>query len=189
MGVTTQIRRLSGNNGRFEVLMSIGPDDHKHPGLNGVQVGKLRSALAAGVKVMRGQAWMGLPRPHELADLSIFVAESENDTRAREGRQLDAAWKIEQRGIGKGAFEAAGGWEVRDRSPAEAKLLVKACAEWGDGELVAAHVGYQNDILCTDDQARSAGKSVFNVENRQWLSAEFGVVFAGLDALLRECSA
>jgi hypothetical protein len=188
MDVTAKITPRNGA-GRFEVLMSIGPDDRKHPGLHPVQAGKFHAALAVGVQVMRCQAWMGLPRPAELADLSIFVAESEDDARPREGRQIDAAWKIQQRGVGRGAFDDAGGWEARDRTPAEAKLLRKACAEWADGELVAAHIGYQNDILCTDDLGRSAGKSVFDVENRQWLAAEFGVVFAGLDALLRDCAA
>jgi hypothetical protein len=49
----------------------------------------------------------------------------------------------------KGAFEAVNGWDLVPRTPADEKQLTKACAEWADGELVAAHIGYQNDILCT----------------------------------------
>lgn len=183
MGVTTEIIQMN-SNGLFKMSMSIGPDDSKHPGLPLAQAKKLSFALASGFKVMRGLAWLGLPCPPDLRDQSIFVAETENHSLARQERQLYAAFQIDQRGVGRGAFMAVAGWEVRDRNPAEQKQLSKACAEWADGELVAAHIGYQNDVLCTDDLARGAGKSVFDAENRQWLSAHFGVVFSSLDTLM-----
>lgn len=36
-------------------LMSIGPDDESHPGLPEVQSNRLKHALAAGVRLMRGE--------------------------------------------------------------------------------------------------------------------------------------
>ncbi|MDR3574429.1 MAG: hypothetical protein P4L50_11230 [Anaerolineaceae bacterium] len=182
MGVNTEIRAMGG--GKFELMTSIGPDDSKHPGIPESQAPKFRLALAAGVKVMASLAWIGLPRPPELADRTVFVPEAEAEARERQDRQIHAAFQIEGRGVGKGAFEAVNGWELVPRTPAEKKQLAKACAEWADGELVAAHIGYQNEVLCTDDHARTAGVSVFNADNRAWLTADFGVVFKTLNELM-----
>jgi hypothetical protein len=30
-------------------------------------------------------------------------------------------------------------------------------SEWADGDAVAAHIAYGNDIFCTQDQGKSAG--------------------------------
>jgi hypothetical protein len=64
--------------------------------------------------------------------------------------------------------------------------LRNACAEWADGELVGAHIAYRNDVLCTDDFARAAGRSVFDMTNRAWLIAEFGVAFRTLGELVAD---
>ena len=92
--------------------------------------------------------------------------------------------RIEAHGVGKAAFDAAGGWNGMAAAPHNGKVLAKACAEWADGELVASHIAYKNDILCTNDQARAAGISIFDRENREWLASEFGVRFATLEELL-----
>ena len=103
---------------------------------------------------MRGLAWMGLLAPPEIRDPSLFVTEAPDAKREREQAQLDASVLIDSRGVGRAAFDTAGGWsEPSDKLP-------KACAEWADGELVSAHIAYRNDILCTNDRARSAGRSI-----------------------------
>ncbi len=163
-------------------IMSIGPDDESHPGLPGVQSNKLKTALASGVRLMRGTAWLGLPSPVEIRDPALFV--QTNDP-GREERQIDASSRIEARGVGKAAFDAAGGWNAQACLPHNDKIFAKACAEWADGELVASHIAYRNDILCTNDQARAAGVSIFDSANRTWLAAEFGVRFATLEELLK----
>jgi hypothetical protein len=152
--------------------MSIGPADESHPGMPEVQSNKLKNALAAGVRLMRGGAWLGLPSPVEIRDPALFV--QTNDP-GREQRQINASAHIEARGVGKAAFDAAGGWNAQGGVPHSEKVLAKACAEWADGELVASHIAYRNDILCTNDQARAAGVSIFDSANRAWLAAEFGV--------------
>jgi hypothetical protein len=101
----------------------------------------------------------------------------------REQRQLDVSAAIDSRGIGNAAFKAAGGWEERNRTLAEKRMLSKACAEWADGELVAAHIAYGNDILCSDDRGVAAGRSIFDLEHRAWLSADFGVNFMSVEEL------
>jgi hypothetical protein len=168
-------------------LMSIGPDDKKHPGLPDVQAEKLKTALAVGIRLLRGAAWLGLPSPHELRDQSLFAPTSgaENE---REQRQIDILTRIESRGVGRALFHAVGGWKAANGAVQNEKMFAKACAEWADGELVAAHIAYRNDILCTNDLARGAGVSIFDQINRAWLLTEFGVRFATLDDVLNEVS-
>jgi hypothetical protein len=61
-------------NGKpYVQFMSFGPDDESHPGLAEAQSSKLKNALAAGVRLMRGAAWMGLPSPVEIRDPALFV--------------------------------------------------------------------------------------------------------------------
>lgn len=169
-------------------LMTIGPDDDRHPGLPEIQSAKLISALDAGVRLMRTASWLGLPSPSEIGDPAIFAQAAHGDS-AREQCQIDTLALIEARGVGRAAFEAAGGWQGAGGVLQDEKRFRKACAEWADGELVAAHVAYRNDILCTNDQAHAAGRSILDPTNRAWLTAEFGVQFATLDELLGQISA
>lgn len=175
-------------DGVFHFSMSLGPDDARHPGLPLVQAGKLRRALAAGVRLMYGENWMGLPVPAEVRDPALYVAEDARKASEREDRQHLASTAIDARGIGKAAFDAADGWTDRPRTLAEEKKLVRACAEWADGELVAAHVAYGNDLLCTNDRARSAGRSVFDVSYRTWLAATYGIMFLTVEELAAKVS-
>jgi hypothetical protein len=163
--------------------MSFGPLDDRHPGLPVPQAGKLQSALAAGIRLMRGSNWMGLPSPQEISDPMIFVPETPEAKHEREQRQLDVSALIDARGVGWAKFDAADGWSVRIK---DTHRFREACAEWADGELVAAHIAYQNDILCTHDHARRAGTSVFDPKNRSWLTSNYGVVFKTIDELLAE---
>lgn len=179
----------SSRDGVFAITMSIGPDDPRHPGLPAVQAEKLKRALAAGIRLMCGHNWMGLPRPQETSDPSNFVHEEGGALREREERQLEACTQIEARGLGKAMFDAADGWMDRPRTPAEEKQLVRACAEWADGELVEAHIAYRNDLLCTNDLARAAGRSVFDAANRAWLATHYGVTFLTLDELTAKVAA
>lgn len=159
-------------------LFSIGSDDKQHPGLPAAQVNSLRFALATGIRLMRAIAWMGLPAPPELRDPSIFAAETEDQRKEREQRQLEGYARITALGVGKAAFDAVGGWGTPPVKRATDKAFYKACAEWADGELVAAHIAYRNDVLCTNDQAGATGSSVFDAHNRARLTREFGVQFA-----------
>lgn len=160
--------------------MSFGPEDSAHPGLPAAQAGKLQAAFAAGIKLMRGQNWLGLPNPKEISDPHNFVHEDKVAAADREQRQQDVAERIDARGIGRRAFETAGGW---GGLIVDEKKLIKACAEWADGELVAAHVAYGHDILCTNDRAREAGISIFDAANRSWLTSDFSVKFMTVDEL------
>jgi hypothetical protein len=169
-------------------FMTMGPDDGRHPGLPEIQSAKLEGALDAGIRLMRTASWLGLPRPVEIGDPVLFAQVSRSDSE-RVQCQIDTLARIEARGVGKAAFDAAGGWQGSGGVPPDEKRFRKACAEWADGELVAAHIAYRNDILCTNDQAHAAGRSILDPTNRDWLTAEFGVRFATLDELLGQICA
>jgi hypothetical protein len=172
-----------GPDGGFALHCSMGPDDGRHPGLPAVQAAKLQRALRAGVKLMRAQPWMGLPTPAEIRDPALYAI----DEAGREERQLTASDQIEVRGLGHSVFEAAGGWDVRDRTQSEEKAFSKACSEWADGEIVAAHIGYANDILCTDDRAANGRRSIFDAGNRAWLATAYDTRFSTLAELSDVC--
>ena len=86
------------------------------------------------------------------------VPEVSEAARERAQRQLDVSAVVDGRGVGKAAFDTAGGWSAEITNE---KRFRKACAEWADGELVIAHIAYRNDVLCTHDRARTAGRSIF----------------------------
>ncbi|MDA9419316.1 hypothetical protein XI04_03840 [Bradyrhizobium sp. CCBAU 11430] len=175
-------------DGKPSIQMTMGPDDARHPGLHEIQSAKLKSALDAGIRLMRTASWLGLPSPAEIGDPALFAHMAHGDSE-REQRQIDALARIEAQGVGRAAFDAAGGWQGAGGVLQNEKRSRKACAEWADGELVAAHIAYRNDILCTNDQAHAAGRSILDPTNRAWLTTEFGIQFATLDELLGQISA
>ena len=63
--------------------------------------------------------------------------------------------------------------------PGSAKIkrqVEKAFAEAADGNLVAAHIAFGNDYLCTEDRGASAeAPSIFDKKHRAWLEAKYGV--------------
>lgn len=173
------------------VLFSIGPDDAKHPGLHPNQKAKVRLARKYGFKVVRGCAWMFLPGVDDEDVAAMLVGEAPHERSLREQLHYGVFNAIEVAGAGKAwienirkdydadaGFEHAG-WTALRRAKGNAEIakIAKAIAEWSDAEVVSAHVGYRNDILCTNDTGRSSSNSVFADGNRVWLSEEFGVRF------------
>ena len=72
----------------------------------------------------------------------------------------------------------------RTRSAAELKKGRLAVNEWADGEAVAAHVGYCNDLFCTDDRGGDLrDRSILHPSHRAWLSKRHGVTFVNVAEL------
>lgn len=60
----------------------------------------------------------------------------------------------------------------------EERAVMRAVAEWADGDSVAAHIGYGFDYFCTGDEGKSSGApSVFDATNRAWLTTTYGTKF------------
>ena len=48
--------------------------------------------------------------------------------------------------------------------------------EWADGEALAGHAGYRNDLFCTVDMGGDLGdRSILHPSHRAWLSEMHGV--------------
>lgn len=180
----TKIRFVPGTGGGVILHCEFGPADEEHPGLPEIQARKLETALKGGVRLIHGMSWLGLPRPLEINDPGIYVKDAEDERDRRSQCQADLSQAIRERGVGRTAFEALGGWTGDLVAEEVSKKFQRACAEWSDGETVIAHVSYQNDILCTNDFGMSAGKSIFDSANRAWLTDTYNVRFATLQHLI-----
>ena len=105
---------------------------------------------------------------------------------------------IEARGLGISLLKALGekfarrdgiegDWKRgldRTRDAHEKNEVSRAFAEWSDADSIAAHIGFGNDFLCSEDEGKNAGApSVFATENRAWLSNNYGVKFVTISEL------
>ena len=188
-----------GNNIRLEI--TIETDHNLHPGVNKKLTEKLHEARAIGMHLLSAPR-LNLPVPRCFLDDPTFYDPQVFSTAEYAERFGDATAAIEPRGVG-GAVIAAIAKRIKQRlspnaqaskfgSPllefakdeAERREIVKAIAEWADGDLVASHIASANDLLCTEDQAKTArGPSIFDATNRAWLKTTYGVEFVTISEL------
>lgn len=172
--VDVQVVNVTG--GQALLKIDIGTTHDQHPGLHRVLKERLELAFSLGMRLMRVPR-MTIPVPALFLDLSVFADEVDVPTSAaRDNRWGDAMETIELRGVGSAVLrllqEQAGGAveAIDDRE------FARGIAEWADGDSVAAHVAYNNDIFCTEDQGKSAGgRSILDDDNRQWLARTHNV--------------
>jgi hypothetical protein len=170
------VQVVNATQGQALLKIDIGTTHDQHPGLHRVLEERLQLAIALGFRFMRAPR-MTIPVPALMLDLSVFADETDVPTAAaRDNRWGDIMSTIEQRGVGsallRSLYEKAGG-RVND---IEEEAFARAVAEWADGDSVAAHVAYNNDIFCTEDRGKSAGgASIFDAGNRQWLEFTYSV--------------
>jgi hypothetical protein len=170
--------------GQALLKIDMGTTHDQHPGLHRVLEERLQLAFTLGIRLMRAPR-MTIPVPALMLDLSVFADETDVPTgAARDNRWGDIMLTIEQRGVGSALLrslqEKAGG-RVDD---IEEKAFARAVAEWADGDSVAAHVAYNNDIFCTEDRGKSGGNaSIFDTSNRQWLELTYGAEFDSVKEL------
>jgi hypothetical protein len=154
------------------------------------QAERFGAALALGMKFL-GAPRVGMPRV-EVPNADPYVQETEEELTARLDRFYNLAKAIEDRGLGSikaqrlarrlinPAQTMPGPWFKALGAASnihETRELARAIAEWSDGDSIAAHYGYGNDIFCTGDEARPGHTSIFDAANRAWLITEFGVRF------------
>lgn len=172
-------------DGTIHFGFSIGPDLTAHPGNNSYLSSHLNDALALGFKLMRCHRVAGFINPDIKAEwyaqTSIPTTEVANKF-GEVGRKIEAAgagiaWV---KSIGIANAQPAEHWSqgLANAPSTEDKAIATAVAEWADGDMVSAHVGYQNHYVCTRDTAKAAGSnSVFSPSNRAWLERDYGVKF------------
>jgi hypothetical protein len=170
-----------------------------HPGITPEFEEELKEALAIGMKLL-STPYVALSVPDRLRNNPDIYAEEVFATSAYNERFGEIAGTINARGVGEAALPALAReftanldgprpeW-MNDRdliyrvyvyasSAGLGKLkrqVEKAFAEAADGDLVAAHIAFGNDYLCTEDRGASAeAPSIFDAEHRARLKTQYG---------------
>jgi hypothetical protein len=186
--VEVKLENVKGNQSLISV--NIGTNHRQHPGLVPILQDGLEAAFALGIRVMRA-ARIGIPVPVPFLSLEHYADEHDRQASAKRdnywGEVLEA---IELRGVG-GAVIRAVKQSLRQgvgvSSAEQENDFARAIAEWADGDSVAAHVAYNNDVFCTEDKGNSAGgKSILDQSNRLWLQETYGMKFATIHGLAQQ---
>ena len=175
------------------IILSVGAQWKLEP-MHPLFEERLQRARELGMRALRGPVFIGvrLPMPDMGADFYHPDASVQEITaRGDKANHVDA--ELAKRGIGRARAirlgcefstrdGATGEWWPqglgRARNKTEKRKAREAINEWADGEAIAAHIAYGNDLFCTQDEAKSAGsQSVFSSDHRKWLAKEFGILF------------
>jgi hypothetical protein len=194
-----QVTNKSHGPGLNCLSIDIQAQHSLHPGLTSEFEEELDEALAMGMKLLSAP-YIGVAIPDRLRKNPDIYAPEVFATADYNERFGDVASTIAARGVGGGAFAALAKKltermdgprppessdreflyrvyeyaRTADRKKEKAEIE-KAFAESADGDLVAAHVAFGNDYLCSDDHGRSAiGASILDDDNRAWLNATYG---------------
>jgi hypothetical protein len=170
--------------GQALLTINVGTNHNQHPGLASVLRERLELAFVLGMRLMRAPR-IGIPVPASFLDLSVFADEVDVPTSAaRDNRWGDVVETIEQRGVGSAVLRSLETEKKRKPEAMGEEEFALAVAEWADGDSVAAHVAYSNDVFCTGDQGKSAsGGSIFDADGRLWLAETHNVKFATITEL------
>lgn len=175
---------INGNVAHLSI--SIESDKDSHPGNNTYLTTYLIDAVQLGFKVLLCPRVAWIQNPDLKQEWFINLAEADVSSYQEDFGLLVS--EIKNCGCGSHDLEKIGKryssdnehWtEGMKKAPAsEDKAIVKAFAEWADGDAIAAHIAYKNQYFCTRDIARGAGqKSVLSAENRNWLEKKYGAKF------------
>jgi hypothetical protein len=186
--------------GLHSMTIEIRANHGLHPGLTEEFEEELNEALAIGMKLL-STPYIGLPIPDRLRKNPHIYAPEVFATADYNERFGSVASALAGRGVGRGAgaaltkefTERLDGprpqeWSDREflyrvyeyartsNLKKEKTQIEKVFAESADGDMVAAHVAFRNNYLCTEDRGRSAmGPSIFDDHNRAWLKTAYGV--------------
>lgn len=202
-----EVKSTQHGGSAFSMSVEIKARHHQHPGLGEQFEAELTAALELGVKIL-STPYIGLSVPDRLRNNPQYYAEEVFASSAYDERFGEVISSVKSRGVGPEALpslaksftEQLDGprppeWSDREflyrvyeyarmYRTKELRLIEEAFAESADGDLVAAHVAYGNDYLCTEDYAKGTHcRSVFDAQNRAWLTEEHGVQIVGTEEL------
>ena len=185
----------------IHMTLQIETDHSLHPGLTEEFEEELTEAIAIGMKLL-STPYINVPVPARLLNNPQLYAPEVFATADYNERFGEVVSAINARGVGEGTLVALGNEikatfvaanrkvEIGDRelikrvydavrAAGDKKNMArieKAFAEDADGDMVAAHISFGNDFICSEDRGGSAaGASVLDDENRAWLKATYGV--------------
>lgn len=144
------------------------------------QAERFAAALALGVRLL-GAPRAGMPRV-EVPGANPYAPETPDQLATRLDRFHEIAAAIEERGLGNvpakqlaerlacTAGMTSAWFKILDkaRDVHEIREVARAIAEWADGDSIAAHFSYGNDIFCTGDEALPGRPSILDAHNRAW---------------------
>jgi len=163
-------------------------------------VARVGRALELGLRILSAPRPGGTPI--DFLDAELYAKDVNLSTRLERYEAIAAA--IEARGLGfarvlkvapsrrHGPASPSGLGSVDPNQcgrlaasfPGDLTKVGRAVAEWADGDSVAAHYGYANDLFCTQDRAAKAGRdSVMHPAQRSWLQRVYGVEFVSIAEL------
>ena len=203
-----EVTNKSHGSGLNTMTIEIKANHSLYPGIGEEFEEELNEALAIGIKLLT-TPYIGLPVPDRLRNNPHIYAEQVFATAEYNERFGDVVRTIVDRGVGEGVLPAlAKEFTARLDGPRPAGLsdraliygvyeyacasglkkekerIEKAFAESADGDVVAAHIAFGNDYLCTEDRGGSAlSPSIFDAENRAWLKTEYGVEILNVEQL------
>jgi hypothetical protein len=189
----THVRRSVAQTAEDTFTITLTTEQPDRPPVHPKQRERLIEAFRLGVRLL-GAPRTGMPRAEE----QFYVIEDPAALLQRLDRYFSLLTQIEGRGLGSARavkiaarfvppedlqrlwFTALG--TVKDIT--ERREVARAVAEWADADSIAAHYGYGNDLFCTLDFAKAETKrgepAVFDLENRAWLTENFGIQFVTL---------
>lgn len=175
----------------------IRADDEMHYGIMPILRDRLSLAISEfGFKLLRVPR-IGVARPTEILDASL-TADVVGDIWDHLDRFSEVCQTIEATARGFACIESLAAdiekrigsrsefmWRdyLKFANDTEKYRIAPAIAEWADGDSVASHFAYGNDIFCTCDRAVEAGFSVFDLESRAALQSGYNICFMNLEEL------
>jgi hypothetical protein len=155
-------------------------------------VARVQRALDLGMRILSA------PRVGSTRILSGELYASDADESLRLKRYESIASAIESRGLGfarmskvarflpRGVSDSGSASINRAVPLGATRRATRAVAEWADGDSVAAHHSYANDLFCTQDRAVRAGRdSILHPAQRGWLRRVYGVEFVDIAELAK----
>ncbi|WP_232629603.1 hypothetical protein [Methylobacterium sp. Leaf118] len=198
--IPIKIEHEKSDERRINSTISIIADPDAHPGLMPILKDRLSEAFALGFKIIPSTR-LGTLRPPELQREEHRIEltdEHRKNIWVLMQKIDDACSAIERRGVGMSQLvEIAKRIQARlnmqdvawfdglnrARDEAEKGKIALAFSEWADGDSVALHIGYELDVFCTHDKAKPGRPSVFDQQNRDWLSKIYHVRFMSIGEL------
>jgi len=170
------------------------PNNEKHPGLHQTLIEKLELANALNFKVLR-MTNLGTIRTSEIPKEMLEDSRTIDDFWEYAQKLYDCAEYINEIKCGSYEYDkfidkhSYRGLSIpylfKEMDAYNTKVFAKLIAEWVDGDSIAAHYAFGNDIFCTEDQAKSTGqKSVFSQCNVAHIKNKFGINILSIDEVL-----
>lgn len=161
----------------IKLSFSMGPDESAHPGNTYYPDKHLKDAIAIGFQILK------LPRIGMVVNQDIETHYYRHEDLSTYHEKVFAvARDIESNEAGMFHVKEIGNryhsqWTtgIKQAPDGEALNIIKAIAEWADGDSVACHIAVGGDYFCTRDTAKKAGRrSILHESNLEWLRTQHG---------------